>query len=343
MVVAIVWMMISDPSECSFLLLREWRKRIDIPIYNPIDTIAAVPNRVGGRRRCCPMWIINSVDILAGRSSLSFFWFYYCFCYCYLWPWYLNILFRSLDCVDDGCVLCVSIHQPPITGKVQTCDIVSWKRVPIRSWSVVGSESYAAWRLCVVVGWRCPKYRMSIVLFYYILESVRTIAFNKTLIQTSKHTRSFPFDLHRGTKHSYKVCSFRSLHTTKEFSYMMMTTMRERCTSQKPLRFHHFSHFVILLVVIMLTATINVAVVTLAFQSHTIRTTHPTATERNIDKYYVPSAPSNRRLRLLALSTDEEATTKKEPPKRQSLSDRIASSSMASAAAVATAAGRFQK
>ena len=132
---------------------------------------------------------------------------------------------------------------------------------------------------------------------------------------------------------------------------MMMTTTtttsRGRCTSQKPLRFHHFSHFVMLLVSIVLTAvTINVAVVTLAFQSHTIRTTHSTAAERNINNHHhVPSTPFHQRSRRFALVTDEEATTKKEPTKQQqqqSLSDRIASSSMASAAAVATAAGRFQ-
>ena len=133
---------------------------------------------------------------------------------------------------------------------------------------------------------------------------------------------------------------------------MMMTTTtttsRGRCTSQKPLRFHHFSHFVMLLVSIVLTAvTINVAVVTQAFQSYTIRTTHSTATERNIDnQHHAPSTPFHQRSRIFALVTDQEATTKKEPPKQQqqqqSLSDRIASSSMASAAAVATAAGRFQ-
>jgi hypothetical protein len=127
---------------------------------------------------------------------------------------------------------------------------------------------------------------------------------------------------------------------------MMKTTSRGRCTSQKPLLFHHFSQFVMLFVSIVLTAvTINVAVVTLAFQSHNIRTTHSTAVERNINNHHhVPSTPFHQRSRLFALVTDEEATTKKEPPKQQqqSLSDRIATSSMASAAAVATAAGRCQ-
>ena len=109
--------------------------------------------------------------------------------------------------------------------KLQTCAVSSSKRVPIRSlgrWEVSHTrhdDCTCRTLLCLVVGWRCPKYRMSnctnLLHTWWSKNKLES-----SVNQNTHPNRSLPFNLRstQGKHINSKVCSFRSLHTTKDFS-----------------------------------------------------------------------------------------------------------------------------
>jgi uncharacterized membrane protein len=140
---------------------------------------------------------------------------------------------------------------------------------------------------------------------------------------------------------------------------------RSTNTSSKPYVEHNLQHSMLLVILALIIpfSTSNTAV-TLAFQSHyKTLTTSPAQNDRTTCKRIeqtstlrklpfitiAATTTSPHHMRLYAATIEDESiTTKnkssdnKEPKKQQqSLSDRIATSSMASAAAVATAAGMY--